>query len=72
MKDRIAEALKWIIVIVFAGAVFYAVYPRWVVVVPGGNRTGLFKYNKITGECFVFGSKNPVKQENESEWQKIE
>ena len=47
MKERFLDVIKWSLILVIAGAVFYVVYPKYHFGGPQGIL--MFRGNKITG-----------------------
>ena len=48
MKERLLDVMKWGLILVVAGAIFYAVCPKYEV------RENVLKFNKITGRISIF------------------
>jgi hypothetical protein len=44
MKERLLDVIKWALIFCVAGAVFYAVYPKYHTLA-----NGLVKFNRVTG-----------------------
>jgi len=56
MKERFLDVIKWGLILIIAGAVFYAVCPKYVF---GFNSSGIAfsRCNKITGQVEMYDMK---------------
>ena len=54
MKERFLDVIKWALILIIAGAVFYVVCPKYEF---KAERVMYLRYNKITGQidCWVPG-----------------
>lgn len=53
MKELMFHVVKWWLVIIVAGFVFYFVYPKYKYIVPRENPRYVFRCNKITGKVHL-------------------
>lgn len=63
MKERLLDVMKWGLILLIAGAVFYVVYPKYHFGGPQG--TPMFRCNKITGLIEIRAREtSPIVKEN--------
>ncbi len=59
MKERFLDVVKWGLILVIAGAVFYLVYPKYYFTDGKGPHIPGFRCNKMTGQVEFITSVAP-------------